>query len=84
VARALTHLRNQIAGGRPDSARLSARGIPVGSGVTEAACEVLVKQRLCGLGMRWTERGAAAVLAVRALPYTTGRWSQFRSRIEGY
>src|SRR5262245_35649227 len=26
--------------------------IPIGSGVTEAACKVLVKQRLCGSGMK--------------------------------
>jgi hypothetical protein len=24
---------------------------PIGSGVTEAACKVIVKQRLCGSGM---------------------------------
>jgi hypothetical protein len=31
--------------------------------------------------MRWKERGAAAVLAVRCLTYTAGRWAQFWSRI---
>jgi hypothetical protein len=55
---------------------------PIGSGVTEAACKVLVKQRLCGSGMRWKEPGAAAVLSVRCLTYTTGRWSQFWRRID--
>ncbi len=52
------------------------------SGVTEAACQVLVKQRLCGPGMRWKERGAAAVLSLRCLTYTAGRWDQFWSRID--
>jgi hypothetical protein len=61
---------------------LAGRDIPIGSGVTEAACKVLVKQRLCGSGMRWTESGAAAVLAVRCLTYTAGRWSQFWGRID--
>ena len=56
--------------------------IPIGSGVTEAACKVLVKQRLCGSGMRWKERGAAATLSVRCLTYTPERWNQFWSRID--
>ncbi|WP_435022546.1 hypothetical protein TA3x_005744 (plasmid) [Tundrisphaera sp. TA3] len=63
-------------------AELTAGWVPIGSGVTEAACKVLVKQRLCGSGMRWKERGAAAVLLVRCLTYTTGRWGQFWSRID--
>jgi hypothetical protein len=55
---------------------------PIGSGVTEAACKLLVKQRLCGSGMRWKESGAAAVLSVRCLTYTMGRWSRFWERID--
>lgn len=82
VGRASTYLQNQIKGGRLNYAELDAEKIPIGSGVTEAACKVLVKQRLCGSGMRWKERGAAAVLSVRCLTYTTGRWSQFWSRID--
>jgi hypothetical protein len=58
--------------------------LPLGSGVTEAACQVLVKQRLCGSGMKWKEPGAAAVLSVRCLTYTTERWSQFWSKIDQY
>ena len=57
VDSALTYLRNQVKGGRMGYAELTARHIPIGSGVTEAACKVLVKQRLCGSGMRWKERG---------------------------
>jgi hypothetical protein len=82
VEKALTYLRNQARGGRLNYAELVADRIPIGSGVTEAACKVLVKQRLCGSGMRWKGRGAAAVLSVRCLTYTTGRWSQFWSRID--
>src|SRR5207244_922856 len=70
VERALTYLRNQAKGGRLDYADLAAKNIPIGSGVTEAACKVLVKQRLCGSGMRWKDRGAAAVLSLRCLTYT--------------
>jgi hypothetical protein len=82
VDKALTYLRNQARGGRLGYAELAERNIPIGSGVTEAACKVLVKQRLGGSGMRWKERGAAAVLSVRCLTYTPGRWSQFWSRID--
>jgi hypothetical protein len=82
VEKALTSLRNQAKGGRLDYAGLAARNIPIGSGVTEAACRVLVKQRLGGSGMRRKERGAAAVLSVRCLTDTTGRWDQFWSRID--
>jgi hypothetical protein len=34
-----------------------AEGLPIGSGVTEAACKTLVKQRLCASGMRWKDKG---------------------------
>jgi hypothetical protein len=37
--------------------RYRAAHLPIGSGVTEAACKTLVKQRLCRSGMRWRERG---------------------------
>ena len=82
VGKALTYLRNQARGGRLNYAELATQGIPIGSGVTEAACKVLVKQRLCGSGMKWKEAGAAAVLSVRCLTYTPGRWSQFWGRID--
>jgi len=57
------------------------QNLPIGSGVTEAACKVLVKQRLCASGMRWKETGAAAVLSLRALTYTSGRWDEFWGKI---
>jgi len=44
-----------------------AAGLPIGSGVTEAACKTLVKQRLCASGMRWKNKGAKIVLSLRAL-----------------
>jgi hypothetical protein len=84
VESALTYLRNQLKGGRLDYPSLVERHVPIGSGVTEAACKVLVKQRLCGSGMRWKERGAAAVLSVRVLTYTPGRWSQFWGKVDRY
>ena len=59
-------------------------GLPIGSGVTEAACKVIVKQRLCNAGMKWGERGAAIVLSLRSLNYTKGRWDQFWNKIDQY
>ena len=64
-----------------DAARVAA-GEPIGTGMTEAACKVLVKQRLCGSGMKWKEAGAAAVLSLRCLSYTPERWSQFWAKID--
>ena len=37
--------------------------LPIGSGVTEAACKTLVKQRLYGSGMRWKDAGIKVVLS---------------------
>ncbi|HEU5116122.1 MAG TPA: hypothetical protein VFT74_05535 [Isosphaeraceae bacterium] len=82
MEKALTYLKNQEAAGRLNYAELVQAKLPIGSGVTEAVCKVLVKQRLCGSGMRWKERGAATVLAVRCLTYTPERWSQFWDRID--
>src|ERR1700688_1211571 len=59
-------------------------GIPIGSGVTEAACKILVKQRLCCSGMRWTPEGAQIILSLRALALTETRWEQFWQKISQY
>ena len=53
------------------------KNYPIGSGVIEAACKTLIKQRLCLSGMRWKEKGAAAVLSLRALVLTSTLWQQF-------
>jgi hypothetical protein len=57
---------------------------PIGSGVTEAACKTLVKQRLCRAGMRWKEKGAAVVLSLRALMLTPDRWRQFWDKLDQF
>jgi hypothetical protein len=66
---------------RMDYARHTNANLPIGSGVTEAACKTLVKQRLCGSGMRWKKRGARIVLSLRALVQTTNRWQAFWDKI---
>ncbi len=60
-------------------ARYLKDNLPIGSGVTEAACKVLIKQRMCQSGSRWKDQGASCVLALRALKITKGRWQQFWS-----
>jgi len=56
--------------------------LPIGSGVIEAACKTLVKQRLCGSGMRW--KGAKTILSLRSLIQSKGRWQQFWNKIQQY
>jgi len=58
--------------------------LPIGSGVTEAACKVIVKQRLCNSGMKWAKPGAAVVLSLRCLSYSENRWAQFWGKIDQY
>ena len=82
LQKALTYFTNQQH--RMDYAGFRAQNLPIGSGVTEAACKVLVKQRLCGSGMRWKTQGARIVLSLRALSYSTGRWTQFWQKIDQF
>jgi hypothetical protein len=82
VERAITYFANQSGAGRMDYSSRVAANEPIGSGVTEAACKVIVKQRLCGSGMKWTEDGAAVVLSLRSLSDTPERWSQFWSKVD--
>ncbi len=49
---------------RMQYAALKAEGLPIGSGVVEAACKTLVAQRLKLSGMRWGH-GAQAILTAR-------------------
>jgi hypothetical protein len=58
--------------------------LPIGSGVTEAACKTIVKMRMCRGGAKWKEDGARAVLSLRTLIYTEGRWEQFWAKIDRY
>jgi len=43
------------------------RGLAIGSGPVEAACKVIVGQRLKRAGMRWSHKGADHILALRCL-----------------
>jgi hypothetical protein len=80
---AITYFQNQHP--RMTYAENVAKNLPIGSGVTEAACKVIVKERMCvSGGRRWTERGAATVLSLRCLTHTKGRWEQFWAKVDRY
>ena len=50
---------------RMDYAGAAQRGLPIGSGVVEAACKTLVTERMKRSGMRWREDGGQAILTLR-------------------
>lgn len=79
LLRAITYFENHYR--KMNYARQTRENRPIGSGVTEAACKELIKQRLCNSGMRWKKTGASAVIAVRSLIMTKGRWAQFWEKI---
>ena len=47
--------------------------IPIGSGVTEAACKTIYTQRLKLSGMRWSFEGAKQILTLRSI-LLSGTW----------
>jgi hypothetical protein len=64
-----------------DYANYLSRKIPIGSGVIEAACKVIIKQRMCNSGMKWTGEGAKTVLVLRCFNETNGKWEQFWKKV---
>jgi hypothetical protein len=54
-------------------AQYRAVGIPIGSGVTEAGCKVVVTQRLKRSGMGWKRPGGQVVLTLRVI-LLSGVW----------
>ena len=50
--------------------------LPIGSGVTESACKIIVKQRVCVSGANWSEYGAKRFLPMRAICLSDTRWNQ--------
>ncbi len=67
-----TYFENQRE--RMDYARYQELGLPIGSGVVEAACKTLATQRLKRSGMSWAD-GKQAVLTIRSLQQSD-RWSR--------
>ena len=68
--------------GRMDYAGNRTLELPIGSGVIEAACKQVVKQRVACSGMKWKRKGLQAVLTLRSLYQSTGRWEQFWGKVQ--
>ena len=59
-------------------------GLPIGSGVTEAACKTVFTQRLKLSGMRWSREGAQVILALRVI-LLSGVWhTTYRAVVNTY
>jgi Uncharacterised protein family (UPF0236) len=56
--------------------RFRTQGLFIGSGVVEAGCKTIIGRRLKQSGMRWTVRGANAIIALRCCD-RSGRWEAF-------
>jgi hypothetical protein len=78
---AITYFTNQ--GLRMNYAKFRKKNYPIGSGVTEAACKTILKQRLCCSGMKWRDKGASIVLSLRCLEKSL-RWDDFWNKINQY
>ena len=79
INKAITYIQNHIS--MMNYAQYQKDKYPIGSGVTEAACKVIVKQRLSSSGMKWKKQGAQTVLCLRSLHYSEDRWNQFWDKI---
>jgi hypothetical protein len=53
-----------------------AMGLPIGSGVVEAACKTVVESRLKRSGMRWSIPGGQYILNLRSI-ILSNRWDSF-------
>ncbi len=51
-------------------------GWQIGTGMVESTCKQLVGIRLKGPGMHWSEKGALAVTALRAIDFN-GKWNSY-------
>jgi len=77
---AITYFTNHLH--QMDYYTYAAKNYPIGSGVTEAACKVIIKQRTNQSGMRWYIDRSQKILNIRALHRTKGRWKQFWKYID--
>jgi hypothetical protein len=58
-----------------DYAGYRRRGLPIGSGVTEAACKTVFTQRFKRSGMRWGRESGQVILDLRVV-YLSGLWDE--------
>src|SRR5882724_7553687 len=62
-----------------DYAGYRRRGLPTGSGVTEAACKTVFTQRFKRSGMRWGHESGQVILDLRVV-YLSGLWEEAFAR----
>ena len=79
INKAITYFTNHLE--QMNYENYLSKKIPIGSGVIEAACKIIVKQRMCNSGMRWTDEGAKNILVLRCFNETDGKWKQFWDKI---
>ena len=53
--------------------------LPIGSGITEAACKIVFAQRLKRSGMSWTREGGQVILDLRVI-WLSGVWGAVHQR----
>jgi hypothetical protein len=82
IAKAITYFSNHIH--QMNYAEYVSKNMPIGSGVIEAACKVIIKQRMCKSGMKWSDSGAKTVLLLRCFNETDGKWIQFWNKVMRY
>jgi hypothetical protein len=62
-----------------DYAGYRQRGLPIGSGVTEAACKTVFTQRLKRSGMRWGKESGQVIVDLRVI-HLSGVWDEVVQR----
>jgi hypothetical protein len=82
LERAVTYFNNHLH--QMNYPLYTSKNYPIGSGVVEAACKVIIKQRLCNSGMKWKTEGANTVLCLRCFNYTDTKWAQTWDKINKY
>lgn len=81
IQKTMTYFSNQAI--RMNYAEQIEQALPIGSGVTEAACKSIVKQRLCQSGMKWHQKGASIILSLRTLE-RSNCWELFWEKVSQY
>ena len=82
VIRAVTYFTNHKS--KMNYWKYQKDNLPIGSGVVEAACKTLVKQRFCRSGSRWIRDTLDNILLARSLILTKERWPQFWNKLDRY
>lgn len=65
-------------------AKFLRQGLPIGSGVTEAACKTVFTQRLKLSGMRWSRPGAQTILDLRVILLSSIWHRVYRAAVSTY